>query len=53
MSIHKALFEVQREMEPIIKSARNPFFKSKYAELADFFRGITDPIILLYTLKNY
>lgn len=33
MSIHKALFEVQREMEPIIKSARNPFFKSKYADV--------------------
>ena len=33
MSIHKALFAVQKEMEPIIKSARNPFFKSKYADV--------------------
>ena len=29
------------------------FFKSKYAELADFFRGITDPIIfIIYVYKN-
>ena len=33
MSINKALFEVQKEMEPIIKSAKNPFYKSKYADI--------------------
>ena len=33
MSIYKALFEVQKEMEPIIKDAKNPFYKSKYADI--------------------
>ena len=27
-------------------------FKSKYAELADFFSGITEPIISLYTFRK-
>ena len=30
----------------------NKFFNSKYAEFADFLSVITDPISLLYTLKN-
>lgn len=31
--LHKALFEVQKELEPVVKSKNNPFFKSKYADL--------------------
>ncbi len=37
MSIHKALFEVQREMEPIIKSARNPFLNLSMQTLIQLF----------------
>jgi len=40
MSINKALFEVQKEMEPIIKSAKNPFFKSKYADINSIIRQV-------------
>lgn len=31
--LHKALFEVQKELEPVVKKKNNPFFQSKYADL--------------------
>jgi len=40
MSINKALFEVQKKMIPIIKSAKNPFFKSKYADINSIIRQV-------------
>lgn len=32
-NIAKAIVSAQKEMEPLIKNAENPFFKSKYADL--------------------
>lgn len=39
----KALSEAQAEFPPIPKTSSNPFFKSKYADLADV-KAIADPI---------
>lgn len=42
--ISKALVAFQSEVETIKKSAKNPFFKSKYASLADILNVIREPL---------
>lgn len=43
-AISKAMVQFQAEVETIKKSANNPFFKSKYADLADIITGIRAPL---------
>jgi len=40
----KALVEVQRTMAPVIKGKSNPFFKSKYADLANIWDALREPL---------
>jgi hypothetical protein len=44
-----ALIEVQKEVPKIPKTSDNPFFKSKYADLADV-KTLADPIITKHGL---
>jgi hypothetical protein len=44
-----AIIEVQAEMPKIPKTSDNPFFKSKYADLADV-KTLADPIITKHGL---
>lgn len=45
---HKNIFEayaaLQAELKPAIKSAENPFFKSKYADLHEISKTVKDPL---------
>jgi len=40
----KALVKMQAAMSPVAKASDNPFFKSKYADLADIWEGIRTPL---------
>lgn len=42
-AIAGALAKAQGELEPAIKDSANPFFKSKYADLASIFKSIRAP----------
>lgn len=39
-----ALFEVKKELRPMVKDSANPFFKSKYLELSDILANL-EPIL--------
>lgn len=43
-NIAEALNKFQHKMEPIVKSASNPFFKSKYADLPSILEAIKEPM---------
>lgn len=42
--IAKALFEAQKKMGVVTKSAENPYFKSKYADLNSILDVVTEPL---------
>lgn len=44
VNLAKALIAVKKELEPIVRDSDNPFFKSKYADLAAVIEN-TDPIL--------
>jgi len=40
----KALSEFQAEMRPIVAGRENPFYKSRYADLADLWAAVREPL---------
>lgn len=44
VEIAKALVKFQKAVKPVKKEAENPFFKSKYADLASIIEAIKDPM---------